>query len=97
VSVLLVGLYLFSLIAIVKVGKPTERSRPGNRGKCDSQILLMNYPDRVHFDAPMTPLELEIYHQMCNVIGIDPAFYEYIFTVDADTVSSTHLFTACPC
>ena len=40
----------------------------------------------VHFDAPMSPLELEIYHQMRNVIGIDPAFYEYIFTVDADTV-----------
>ena len=34
----------------------------------------------------MNPLELEIYHQMRNVIGIDPAFYEYIFTVDADTV-----------
>lgn len=33
----------------------------------------------------MTPLELEIYHQMRNVIGIDPAFYEYIFQVDADT------------
>jgi chitin synthase len=34
----------------------------------------------------MTPLELEIYHQMRNVIGIDPAFYEYILMVDADTV-----------
>jgi Chitin synthase len=47
----------------------------------------MHYLNRVHFDAPMSPLELEIYHQMRNVIGIDPAFYEYIFTVDADTVS----------
>lgn len=46
----------------------------------------MQYLNRVHFDAPMAPLELEIYHQMRNVIGIDPAFYEYIFTVDADTV-----------
>ena len=49
----------------------------------------MHYLNRVHFDAPMSPLELEIYHQMRNVIGIDPAFYEYIFTVDADTVSPT--------
>lgn len=47
----------------------------------------MHYLNRVHFDAPMSPLELEIYHQMRNVIGIDPAFYEYIFTIDADTVS----------
>ena len=70
---------------MVKVGKPTERTKPGNRGKRDSQILVMQYLNRVHFDSPMTPLELEIYHQMRNVIGIDPAFYEYIFMVDADT------------
>lgn len=75
-------------IVAVKVGKPTERSKPGNRGKRDSQILLMQYLNRVHFDSVMTPLELEIYHQMRNVIAIDPAFYEYIFTVDADTVRS---------
>ena len=75
-------------IVVVKVGKPTERTKPGNRGKRDSQILVMQYLNRVHFDAPMAPLELEIYHQMRNVIGIDPAFYEYIFTVDADTVST---------
>ena len=40
----------------------------------------------------MSPLELEIYHQMRNVIGIDPAFYEYIFTVDADTVRHLMVF-----
>ncbi|KAI0337964.1 glycosyltransferase family 2 protein [Trametopsis cervina] len=84
------GLYEFEghvvpYIVVVKVGKPTERTKPGNRGKRDSQILVMQYLNRVHFDAPMCPLELEIYHQMRNVIGIDPAFYEYIFTVDADT------------
>ncbi|PPQ74695.1 hypothetical protein CVT26_007605 [Gymnopilus dilepis] len=84
------GLYEFEghvvpYMVVVKVGKPTERSKPGNRGKRDSQILLLHYLNRVHFDLPMSPLELEIYHQMRNVIGIDPAFYEYIFTVDADT------------
>lgn len=76
-----------SYMVIVKVGKPSETSKPGNRGKRDSQCLLLHYLNRVHFDAPMSPLELEIYHQMRNVIGIDPAFYEYIFQVDADTVS----------
>ncbi|KDR84455.1 hypothetical protein GALMADRAFT_237329 [Galerina marginata CBS 339.88] len=84
------GLYEFEghvvpYMVVVKVGKPTERSKPGNRGKRDSQILMLHYLNRVHFDLPMSPLELEIYHQMRNVIGIDPAFYEYIFTVDADT------------
>lgn len=78
--------FAHSYLVVVKVGKPSERSKPGNRGKRDSQVLLMHYLNRVHFDTPMNPLELEIYHQMRNVIGIDPAFYEYIFMVDADTV-----------
>ena len=75
-------------VVVVKVGKPSEDgSKAGNRGKRDSQVLLLQFLNRVHFDAAMSPLELEIYHQMRNVIGIDPAFYEYIFQVDADTVS----------
>ncbi|KAF9333419.1 hypothetical protein BG006_003659 [Podila minutissima] len=72
-------------IVVVKVGKPSERNRPGNRGKRDSQIILMKFLNKVHFDSPMCPLELEIYHQMKNVIGVNPSFYEYILQVDADT------------
>lgn len=68
--------YCLSLQVIVKVGKPSERSRPGNRGKRDSQMLLMRFLNRVHFDAPMAPLELEMYHQIKNVIGVNPSFYE---------------------
>ena len=33
----------------------------------------------------MNPLELEIYHQIKNVIGVNPSFYEYLLMVDADT------------
>lgn len=40
---------------------------------------------QVHFNSPMSPLELEIYHQIKNVIGVNPTFYEYLFMVDADT------------
>jgi chitin synthase len=72
-------------MVLVKVGKPTERARPGNRGKRDSQMLLMHFLNKVHFNAPMNPLELEMYHQIKNVIGVNPTFYEYLFTVDADT------------
>jgi chitin synthase len=84
------GLYEYNghivpYIVVVKVGRPSERVRPGNRGKRDTQILMMRYLNRVHFDAPMYPLELEINHQMKNVIGIDPTFYEYVLMVDADT------------
>jgi chitin synthase len=33
----------------------------------------------------MNPLELEMYHQIKNVIGVNPTFYEYVLMVDADT------------
>ncbi|KAJ8083666.1 hypothetical protein PM082_009542 [Marasmius tenuissimus] len=72
-------------LVVVKVGKPNERSRPGNRGKRDSQMVVMHFLNKVHFNAPMNPLELEMYHQIKNVIGVNPTFYEYLFTVDADT------------
>lgn len=73
-------------LVVIKVGKPTERQRPGNRGKRDSQMLLMRFFNAVHYGKEMTPLELEIYHQMKNVIGVDPSFYEYVLMVDADTL-----------
>ncbi|KAJ2167852.1 hypothetical protein GGH15_001828 [Coemansia sp. RSA 562] len=73
-------------LVIAKCGTPQERTRPGNRGKRDSQIMLMGFFNKVHFDLPMTPLELEIYHQIKNVIGVSPALYEYVLMIDADTV-----------
>lgn len=74
-------------IVVVKVGKESEqnKSKPGNRGKRDSQILLLNFLNRVHHRAPMSPLELEMFHQINNVIGVDPELYEYLLMVDADT------------
>ncbi|KAJ2782077.1 hypothetical protein H4R18_002497 [Coemansia javaensis] len=72
-------------IVVVKCGTPRERTRQGNRGKRDSQIILMRFFNKVHFNLPMSPLELEIYHQIKNVIGVNPAFYEFIMMVDADT------------
>jgi len=35
---------------------------------------------------PMNPLELEMYHQIKNVVGVNPMFLEYLFMVDADTM-----------
>ncbi|KAJ1916693.1 hypothetical protein H4219_003652 [Mycoemilia scoparia] len=72
-------------MVVVKCGTPDERNRPGNRGKRDSQILLMRFFNKVHFDLPMTPLELEMYHQIKNVIGVDPNLYEFVLMIDADT------------
>ncbi|KAI9750504.1 MAG: hypothetical protein M4579_006440 [Chaenotheca gracillima] len=74
-------------IVVVKVGKESEQSKakPGNRGKRDSQILLLSFLNRVHHRSPMSPLELEMFHQINNIIGVDPELYEYLMMVDADT------------
>lgn len=74
-------------LVVVKVGKESEqnKSKPGNRGKRDSQILLMSFLNRVHHRSAMNPLELEMFHQINNIIGVDPELYEYLFMVDADT------------
>ncbi|KAF2197286.1 chitin synthase 6 [Delitschia confertaspora ATCC 74209] len=87
------GLYEFEgnvvpYIVVVKMGKESEqsKSKPGNRGKRDSQILLMSFLNRVHHRAAMNPLELEMFHQINNIIGVDPELYEYLLMVDADTM-----------
>ncbi|TVY44315.1 Chitin synthase [Lachnellula subtilissima] len=74
-------------LVVVKVGKESEqsKSKPGNRGKRDSQILLMSFLNRVHHRSPMSPLELEMFHQINNIIGVDPELYEYLLMIDADT------------
>ncbi|KAI9264665.1 chitin synthase-domain-containing protein [Helicostylum pulchrum] len=72
-------------VVVVKVGAPSERQKPGNRGKRDSQMVLMRFLNKVHFESPMTPMELEVYHQIKNVIGVNPSFYEFVLMVDADT------------
>ena len=74
-------------IVVVKVGKESEqtKSKPGNRGKRDSQCMLLSFLNRVHHRSPMSPLELEMFHQINNIIGVDPELYEYLFMVDADT------------
>lgn len=83
------GLYenegtLVPFICIVKCGVEGE-SRPGNRGKRDSQLILMNFLNRVHYGDPMSPLDLEIFHHINNIIGIEPERFEFLLTIDADT------------
>ncbi|KAG1087878.1 hypothetical protein G6F42_020461 [Rhizopus arrhizus] len=72
-------------VVVVKVGKSSERAKPGNRGKRDSQIICMNFLNKVHFDSEMSPLELEIFYHIKHIIGIEPRLYEYIHMVDSDT------------
>ncbi|KAF4975949.1 hypothetical protein FZEAL_7329 [Fusarium zealandicum] len=90
--------HIVPFMIIVKVGKPSEVSRPGNRGKRDSQMVIMRFLNRVHYNLAMSPLELEMYHQIRNIIGVNPTFYEFTLQIDADTVvapdSATRMISA---
>ncbi|KAI9029175.1 chitin synthase-domain-containing protein [Hyaloraphidium curvatum] len=72
-------------VVVVKCGLETETNRPGNRGKRDSQMVLMRFLNKVHHRTSMTPMELEIYRQIQVNIGVDPWAYEFVLMVDADT------------
>ncbi|KAI1905767.1 Chitin synthase, class 3 [Ophidiomyces ophidiicola] len=88
------------MMVIVKCGTPDEskNSKPGNRGKRDSQIILMSFLQKVMFDERMTELEFEMFNGLWKITGISPDFYEIVLMVDADTKvfpdSLTHMISA---
>ena len=88
------------MMIVVKCGTPDEASarKPGNRGKRDSQIILMSFLQKVMFDERMTELEYEMFNGLWRVTGISPDYYEIVLMVDADTKvfpdSLTHMVSA---
>ncbi|KAG0245849.1 chitin synthase-domain-containing protein [Mortierella sp. GBAus27b] len=72
---------------IVKVGGPTEQNmaKPGNRGKRDSQIILMGFLQHVMFDERLTSFEYEMFNTIWRLTGVAPDRYEIVLMVDADT------------
>ena len=54
-------------------------------GKRDSQLILMQFLSRVHFDSDMCPLDLELAIHIHTVLDLDPGAFEYALFVDADT------------
>ncbi|KAI8984115.1 chitin synthase-domain-containing protein [Mycotypha africana] len=78
------------MVTIVKCGTPAERQesangKPGNRGKRDSQVILMSFLQKVMFDERMTELEYELFTTLWRISGISPDKYETVLMVDADT------------
>ena len=75
------------MVLVAKTGNPLERNdpKPGNRGKRDSQIVLMSFLQKVMFDERMTTFEYEFFNAMWRCTGITPDRYETVLCVDADT------------
>ncbi|CAO0789486.1 unnamed protein product [Mucor circinelloides] len=75
-------------ITIVKCGTEEEANLPkaGNRGKRDSQLILMSYFQRVLFNDRLSELDYEIFWKMTWLMkGVTPDKFELVLMVDADT------------
>jgi len=75
------------VVLVAKTGNPLEATdaKPGNRGKRDSQIVLMAFLQKVMFDERMTTFEYEFFNSLWRVTGVSPDRYEMVLCVDADT------------
>ncbi|KAI9325444.1 chitin synthase-domain-containing protein [Zopfochytrium polystomum] len=75
-------------VVVVKCGTPAEASsaKPGNRGKRDSQLILMNFFSRVVLQDRMTPLDYDMFRKIHHITGFTPDYYEILLMVDADTM-----------
>ncbi|KAI0082019.1 hypothetical protein K474DRAFT_1586846 [Panus rudis PR-1116 ss-1] len=75
-------------VIVVKCGTEAEAAtdkKPGNRGKRDSQLILMNFFSRVTYNDRMTPLDFDLFRKIHVLMGVTPDFFEVVLMVDADT------------
>lgn len=76
-----------NIMVINKVGNPGEIGRKGNRGKRDSQVILMSFFSKILYNDRMSDLDFEIYNKMSSMMKkFKPEDFEIILMVDADTI-----------
>ncbi|PKC16206.1 hypothetical protein RhiirA5_348012 [Rhizophagus irregularis] len=75
------------MVCVVKCGTPEEQGKPkpGNRGKRDSQLILMNFFSRITYNDRMSPLDYDLFRKVHHLMGVTPDFFEIVLMVDADT------------
>lgn len=84
-------------IVVVKCGLPTEAttsSKPGNRGKRDSQLITIGYFNRIHYGRELTELDSAIQRAMVD-LNLQADMVRFLMAIDADTrvdtMSVTHM------
>jgi chitin synthase len=55
----------------------------GNRGKRDSQLLLMNFFSRVTYNDRMSPLDFDLFRKIQVLMGVTPDYFEVVLMVSA--------------
>lgn len=59
--------------------------KAGNRGKRDSQMIIMNFFHRVLYKERMTQLDYDMYRKIKHLTGLSPEAFGAALMVDADT------------
>jgi chitin synthase len=84
-------------IVVVKCGLPAEAttsSKPGNRGKRDSQLITIGYFNRIHYGRELTELDSAIQRAMVD-LNLQADMVRFLMAIDADTrvdtMSVTHM------
>ena len=67
------------------MGDAFESIKPGNRGKRDSQLILMQFLSRIHCNSNMNGLEIELNRIFHYHLGLDTKSFEFLIWVDSDT------------
>lgn len=72
------------MITLVKCGNSKEQCqpKPGNRGKRDSQVILMNLFSRVTYNDRMSALDYDIFRKITHLMKVTPDFFEVVLMVN---------------
>ncbi|CAG8575159.1 10054_t:CDS:2, partial [Racocetra persica] len=75
-------------ILVIKCGTPAEKDLPkaGNRGKRDTQLVLMNLLKHAFHNEPMCELEFEMFEKVRQLTGVTVDQYQLVCMIDADTI-----------
>ena len=77
------------VMIIEKCGNEQEMAKQGNRGKRDSQVIVMNFFSKIYYSDRMSELEVDMYRKMSRQFEFKPGDFELILMVDADTMVAT--------
>jgi chitin synthase len=85
------------MITIVKCGSPEEATdkKPGNRGKRDSQVILMNAMQKVYYGERMCQLEYQFCKSIVKLSGQHPSRFEICLMV-SKWIAVEHAFPSFP-
>ncbi|KAJ3367941.1 hypothetical protein GGF31_007001 [Allomyces arbusculus] len=73
------------MVVVVKCGTDAEVTKPGNRGKRDGQIIVMDFFSRLLLNDRLTPMQFDLFFKLYALTGVNPMAYEICLMVDADT------------